>query len=95
MPKNRSVMLSGKGQSVVAFDALMMFIELQVRRWSVAQAKAMVLALADSGKTQAAIAESLGITRQAIQARLAAAGHDAMKLALHAFELYDWEANAA
>lgn len=55
-------------------------------RWSREQAEAMVLALAPHTPRQDDIAQTLGITRQAVQGRLKSAGMRALQPALSAFE---------
>lgn len=58
-------------------------------RWSREQAEAVAMALDPAGPAQAEIAERLGISRQAVQARLAGAGFQALGAALAAFEAAD------
>lgn len=58
----------------------------QASRWSREQAEAIALALDPINPTQDQIAQSLGITRQAVQARLKGAGLAALQPALAAFE---------
>ncbi len=60
-------------------------------RWSQPQAEAMAMALRFDWQTQDELAQRLGITRQAMHARLRGAGFQAMENALHAFEQYKWE----
>lgn len=57
--------------------------------WTAAQAEAVALALIDTG-TQEHIARQLGVTRQAVQDRLAKAGFSALDTALHAFRTHDY-----
>jgi hypothetical protein len=48
------------------------------------------LALEHADETQAQLAARLGVTRQAVQSRLAGAGLAALEPALNAFDLYPW-----
>ena len=57
-----------------------------VRRWSSQQAEAMALSLPPASINQTEIAAHLGITRQAVGARLAAAGHMLLEDAWVAFK---------
>lgn len=54
-------------------------------RWTLDQAQAMALALAPGGQTQDQIAGTLGITRQAVGARLKSADHRILAEAAEAF----------
>lgn len=60
-----------------------------IRRWSRPQAEAMALLYHpdadDSPQTQGSIAQALGITRQAVGARLKSAGNDVLSTACEAF----------
>lgn len=66
--------------------AVMALAHWQASHWSREQAEAMVLALSPKAPTQDQIALTLGITRQAVQARLRGAGLRALQPALAAFE---------
>lgn len=66
-------------------------VDWQSRRWSREQAEAVALALPPEEPTQGQIAMRLGITRQALQARLNSAGLSAMTEALCSFESHDWQ----
>lgn len=66
--------------------AVLALAHWQANRWTREQAAAIVLALDPTNPTQDQIAQSLGITRQAVQARLKGAGLAALQPALHAFE---------
>jgi hypothetical protein len=60
-------------------------------RWTPEQAEAVGLALDPrEHRTQAEIAEILGVTRQAVQARLSGAGWDALAGAVSAVRAHDW-----
>jgi hypothetical protein len=54
--------------------ALFAFAAERANRWSREQAEAMALALTADAPSRAAMAQTLGITRQAVDARLSAAG---------------------
>lgn len=66
--------------------AVLALAHWQAGHWSREQAEAMVLALSPEAPTQDQIALTLGITRQAVQARLKGAGLRALQPALAAFE---------
>jgi len=63
--------------------------------WSATQAEAVALALAADRPTQDTIASSLGITRQAVQSRLAGAGFAYLDSARAAFRSHDFTPKAA
>lgn len=67
--------------------AVLVLAHWQASHWSREQAEAVVLALAPVAPTQDQIAQTLGITRQAVQARLKGAGLAALQSALFAFEI--------
>ncbi|MCR8723883.1 hypothetical protein [Frigidibacter sp. ROC022] len=73
-------------------EAILALVEQQSQRWTAAQAEAVALSLIHPGRTHAQLAAQLGVTRQAVQSRLASAGAAALEPALRAFELYPWEA---
>lgn len=60
-------------------------------RWTQPQAEAMAMALRFDWQTQDDLARRLGITRQAMHARLSGAGFQAMSNALAAIEHYKWD----
>ncbi|SLN54004.1 hypothetical protein [Roseisalinus antarcticus] len=60
--------------------------------WSAAQAEAVALAATPARPTQDEISGRLGITRQAVQARLAAAGEAHLQTALRSFRAHDYTA---
>lgn len=60
-------------------------------RWTQPQAEAMAMALRDDWQTQDDLARRLGITRQAMHARLSGAGFQAMTNALYAIQKYEWD----
>lgn len=67
--------------------AVLALAHWQASNWTREQAEAVALALDPINPTQDQIAQSLGITRQAVQARLKGAGLAALQPALAAFEL--------
>lgn len=71
-------------------EAIFDLIDWQSRRWSAEQAEAVALALDPAEPTQADLAARLGITRQALQARLQTAGFASLQTPLRAFEAQDW-----
>ena len=87
MHKTRRIGLSENADDVFLKAAIIELAEWQASRWSREQAKTVALALSTEAPTQAVIAAQLGITRQAVQARLKGAGVSAFQTALHAFEM--------
>lgn len=84
MPRNRHLALAG---AVTDWQsALVTLADWHISRWSAEQAEACALALAPDAPSQTALAERLGITRQAVAARLSGAGLAAWDPALRAFE---------
>lgn len=67
-------------------EAVAELADWMLQRWSREQAEAVALALDPAGPPQAEIAQRLGISRQAVQGRLAGAGYQALCPALAAFE---------
>ena len=63
-------------------DALFEVADWMIRRWSREQAEAVALALDRDGAPMAELAGLLGITRQAVEARIAASGFRALATAL-------------
>lgn len=103
MPADRRLAIAGPKnpdqppfrQLVTPFHmAIFALLGHQTSRWTAAQAEAVALALEHGDETQARLAERLGVTRQAVQSRLAAAGLAALEPALRAFELYPWNTDA-
>ena len=68
-------------------SAVMDLVFRQASLWTREQAEAAALALTPNPPTQEHLAQRLGITRQAVQARLKGAGFAALSPALLAFEL--------
>lgn len=69
-----------------AYSAMVMLLDWQARHWTAAQAEALFEALRIIEPTQDEIAEAAGVTRQAIQLRLAATGLRAIRQSLWAYE---------
>ena len=80
--------LSADRQCGAAFQAMIGLLDWQSRHWSAAQAEALYWQLASQSPTQEEIAEKLGVTRQAVQQRLAATGYKAILEAVRAFETH-------
>lgn len=75
MDKSSRLAIAGEGVDALHARVIAM-IEEQVMNWSREQAEAMAMALGPKDPpTQQAMAEKLGITRQAVAARLHAAGY--------------------
>ena len=70
-------------------NAAVTLIEELVSGWTAAQAEAAAISLLGD-MTQEDIAKQLGVTRQAVQMRLAGAGYAALGDALHAFRNHDF-----
>lgn len=94
MPKARRLAIAGRGHVTLWQEAIFDLVEWQAGRWSREQAEAVIHALDPREATQAEIAARLGITRQALQARLRGAGLAAMTGALLAFEGTDFHKGA-
>ena len=71
-------------------EGLFEIADWMIRRWSREQAEAAALVLDDKAATATALAERLGISRQAFQARLDGSGVDALATALRAFDNEDF-----
>lgn len=91
MPKNRRLFIAGGRASDHTWHAAIFdLVEHLTGNWTMAQAEAVALALRSGHKTHQDMAEHLGITRQAMQSRLANAGFAALANPLAAFEKADW-----
>lgn len=66
--------------------ALGLFLDWHARHWTATQAAALYEALRVNAPTQREIADKLGITRQAVQQRLAGTAMEAIQAAINAFE---------
>lgn len=92
MEKSRHMTIGG-GSFVTPFhEAIIALADWHSARWSPQQAEAVRMMLETDGKTHADLAADLGITRQALQARLSGAGFAAWEPALLAFQSAHWGA---
>ncbi len=86
MPPGQLLAFDGDTITVSRFEKLaFQFTEDRIARWSRDQARAMALAMAPKPTPRAEIASLLGVTRQAINARLIAAGYNLLNDARNAF----------
>lgn len=90
MEKSRRLTIAGRGIVTPFHEAIIGLADWHSARWSAPQAEAMRMMLESEEKPQAEMAAKLGITRQALQARLSGAGYAAWEPALHAFQSADW-----
>jgi hypothetical protein len=91
MPRHRRIALAGPGVVRGWHEALFELAVWVAGRWTPEQAEAVTLALDPrERRTQADIAGMLGVTRQAVQARLSGAGWDALAGAVSAVAVHDW-----
>ena len=86
MAKSKRLDIAGAGDLNIWQMAIFDLVAWQSGRWSREQAEAAMIALEPGINAQAEIAARLGITRQAVQARLNTAGIPALQNALRAFE---------
>lgn len=91
--RRRLLVAGGRTRDQLWQAAIFDLVEHQVSSWTQTQAEAVAIALRNGQITHADIAQNLGITRQAIQLRLAGAGYSALENAIAAFERLDWDAN--
>ena len=98
MPRGDRLAISGVTPMEGFFSGIYAQAEFQIRRWSREQSEAITLALeADHSANRPTIEElarPLGISRQALQARLRGAGYHALTRSLAAFERYDYTQEA-
>lgn len=76
MERHRILAISGEGHVGPFMELTFRFAEDLVLRWSPGQAQVIALALHPDMPTQEAIAAQVGVSRQAVAARLAAARYD-------------------
>jgi hypothetical protein len=96
MPRHRRMTVSGPSVVRGWHEALFDMAAWIGGRWTPEQAEAVGLALDPRDRrTQAEIAEILGVTRQAVQARLSGAGWDSLTRAISAVREHDWSAGPA
>ncbi len=87
LPRQDRIALPALGTAAgPPLQAMTMLLDWESRRWSPGQAAALFEALRLAGPTQEEIAEKFGVSRQAIQMRLAATGLRAVLEALNVFE---------
>ena len=91
MWRSKRIVLAGAGGADKWLCAILHLVDWQVSRWSREQAEVVALALQMADPTQAELARKLGISRQAVQARLHSAGFSAMEWAQYAFESHDFQ----
>jgi hypothetical protein len=87
MAKTKRLEIAGAWDLNSWQTAIFDLVAWQSGRWSHEQAQAAMIALEPGNHTQADMAARLGITRQAMQARLNSAGIPALHGALRAFEM--------
>ena len=90
MAKTRRLVLEGRDYTPGWQPAFFHVADWQSQRWSPMQAEAVAMALDAEAGPRADIAARLGITRQALQARLNGAGFDALESMMSAFEDHDY-----
>ena len=90
MPRTDRLAIHGNRKFGPFFSGIYAQAAFQASRWSPEQAEAVALALDNPHSTQEDLANILGITRQALGARLRSAGIDALSDTLHAFESQDY-----
>lgn len=89
MSRKRTIALAGQGIGP-ALVAILDLTEFITAGWTAAQAEAVAHALQGQSRTHDAIAAELGITRQAVQSRLAGAGFSYFETALYAIRNHDF-----
>ena len=89
MTKKRRMVLAGAGIGIWQ-NAVILLADQLVSGWSAAQAEAAAIMVLHE-TTQEDIAGRLGITRQAVQLRLAGSGLAALDEAFEAFKTHDYE----
>ncbi len=90
MDRNRRLLIGGRGIVTPMHEAIFALADWQSARWSREQAEAISIMLSDRQISFADGASTLGISRQAFQARLTTAGLAAWEEALLAFESDNW-----
>ncbi|MGJ8623767.1 MAG: hypothetical protein ACSHW1_13450 [Yoonia sp.] len=89
MSPKRRLALAGQGIGT-AQCAIIDLTEFITLGWTAGQAQAVALAIQDYPRTHDEIAQDLGITRQAVQSRLAGAGFAYFENALYAIRNHDF-----
>jgi hypothetical protein len=91
MNKATRLLIAGSKTDSDWHTAIFDLVAWQSRKWSREQAEAIMIVLKSEPSTHTQMAETLGITRQAFQARLNSAGYPALKNALWAFEKRNYQ----
>ncbi|MDJ0629898.1 MAG: hypothetical protein QNJ44_16690 [Rhodobacter sp.] len=89
IPKRRRLVIAGDGIGIWQ-TSIFDLVEHQTAGWTAAQAEAVALALLHASATHEDLSDRLGITRQAVQSRLAAAGWSALTNPLGAFRGHEF-----
>lgn len=89
MSPRRQLVLAGQGVGP-SQAALIDLTEFITASWTAAQAEAVACALLNAPRTHEDIAKELGITRQAVQSRLAGAGFSYFETAISAIRSHDF-----
>ncbi len=84
--QDRNARISSPSMGNPAMTAMIMLLDWQSQNWTPAQAAALFEAMRDDTPTQEEIAGRFGVSRQAIQMRLAGTGLHAIREAFWAFE---------
>jgi hypothetical protein len=88
MPRDRRLVLSGEGVDRL-HQRLVAILDERISTWSREQAEVAAMALRPNDKpTQSTMAEQLGISRQAVAARLKASGFAGVNAAANDFLLH-------
>lgn len=86
MDRHRRIAVSGRGHVTEWQSAVIALADWHCARWSREQAEAIALRLQREADTNSDLADSLGISRQAFEARLAACGWSAWQQMLWVFD---------
>lgn len=89
MSPKRQLALAGQGVTPAQI-AIIDLTEFITASWTATQAEAVACALEDHPRKHSDIANALGITRQAVQSRLAGAGYGYFDAALYAIRNHDF-----
>jgi hypothetical protein len=91
MGKEQRLSIAGRRIVNSMHEAIFALADWHSARWSREQAEAMALALSADMPTRSKIAKHIGISRQAVDARLSGAGYAAWQESLWAFETHNWD----
>jgi hypothetical protein len=86
MPHAKRLAIAGDRFVKPWHRAILDLVEWQTGRWSPQQAEAVALSLEHDGKPQEILGSLIGISRQAMQARLSSAGRSSLDEALATFK---------